>query len=69
MKTLLMIVARGTQGAVYLNGIPAAYFNDPDFDVKGYTFLFCEARDPDRRGVCEFDNVKLWDLANVSGLP
>ncbi len=65
--THIAIVARGTEGAVYLNGLPAAYFNDPDFDVKGYTFLFCEARGPGRRGVCEFDNVKLWDLTNVSG--
>lgn len=67
--THIAIVARGTEGAVYLNGIPSAYFNDPDFDVKGYTLLFCEARGGGRRGVCEWDNVKLWDLTNVSGLP
>ncbi len=58
--TTVMIVARGTQGAVYLNGAPAGYFEDADFKVGGYTLFLCESGG---EAMCEFDNVKLWDLA------
>ncbi len=58
--TKVMIVARGTQGAVYLNGAPAGYFDDADFKVGGYTLFLCESGG---EAMCEFDNVKLWDLA------
>ena len=65
-STRVMIVARGPQAAIYLNGIPAAYFEDAGFDTSGGTGLFCQSPG---QAVCEFDNVKFWNLANVPGLP
>jgi two-component system response regulator MtrA len=64
--TRIMIVARGPHAAVYLNDTPVAYFDDADFDTSGGTGLFCQSLG---QAVCEFDNVKVWNLANVPGLP
>jgi hypothetical protein len=64
--TLITIVARGPRAAVYLNGMPVAYFEDADFDKLGGTSLQCISI---RQAVCEFDNIKFWNLANVPGLP
>ncbi|HKZ70391.1 MAG TPA: hypothetical protein VJ020_09945, partial [Anaerolineales bacterium] len=64
--TRIMIVARGPRAAVYLNDTPVAYFEDADFDTSGGTGLFCQSI---RQAVCEFDNVKFWNLNNVPGLP
>jgi hypothetical protein len=64
--TRIMIVARGPRAAIYLNGTPAAYFEDADFDTSGGTGLFCQSLG---QAVCEFDNVKFWNLNNVPGLP
>ena len=64
--TRVMIVARGARAAVYLNDTPVAYFEDADFDTSGGTGLFCQSLG---QVVCEFDNVKLWRLESVPGLP
>lgn len=64
--TQIMIVARGSRAAIYLNDTPVAYFEDTDFDTSGGTGLFCQSLG---QAVCEFDNVEFWDLANVPGLP
>jgi hypothetical protein len=66
--TRIMIVAQGSRVAIYLNGVPVAYLENADFDRLGATGigLFCEST---TEGVCEFDNVKFWNLANVPGLP
>jgi hypothetical protein len=64
--TQVMIVARGAKYAIYLNNVPIAYFEDADFDTSGNTMLFCTAPS---QTVCEFDNVKFWDLSKVTGLP
>ena len=58
--TNVRIVTRGTEGAVYLNGTPAGYFTDADLKTGGYTLFLCESAG---QAMCEFDNVKLWDLA------
>jgi hypothetical protein len=64
--TRIMIVARGPYAAIYLNDTPVAYFEDTDFDTSGGTGLFCQSLG---QAVCEFDNVKFWNLVNVPGLP
>ncbi len=64
--TRIMIIARGARAAVYLNDSPAAYFEDADFDTSGGTGLGCQSLG---QAVCEFDNVKFWNLVNVPGLP
>jgi Tol biopolymer transport system component/predicted Ser/Thr protein kinase len=62
----ITIVARGPRAAVYLNDAPVAYFEDADFDRSGRTVLKCTSI---HQAVCEFDNVKFWNLENVPGLP
>jgi hypothetical protein len=64
--TRITIVARGPRAAIYLNDTPAAYFEDADFDTSGGTGLFCQSVG---QAVCEFDNVKFWNLNNAPGLP
>lgn len=64
--TRVTIVARGSQGAVYLNGIPVAYLDDADFNTQGGISLQCHSL---TKAVCEFDNVKFWELEKVNGLP
>ena len=64
----ILIVARGPQLAIYLNGVPVAYVEDQEIDVAWTKALsFNCGGQPDM--VCEFDNVKLWNLDNVPGLP
>jgi WD40 repeat protein len=64
--TRIVIVARGPHVAIYLNGAPVAYLDDADFDTSGQTLLICTSTS---QSICEFDNVKLWRLDNVPGLP
>jgi hypothetical protein len=64
--TQVLIVARGPRTAVYLNGTPVAYFEDADFDTVGTASFWCESTS---QTVCEFDNIKLWELAKIPGLP
>jgi Tol biopolymer transport system component len=64
--TRVTIVARGTRCAIYLNDTPVVYFEEPDFYTASGTLFFCDSNSP---AVCEFDNVKLWNLDNVPGLP
>jgi 3-keto-disaccharide hydrolase len=64
--TRVLIVARGTQVAVYINENPIAYFDDLDFKVPGHTSIQCQSV---AKAVCEYDNVRFWDLAKVPGLP
>ena len=62
----IQIVARRTQLAVYLDGKPIAYVEDANFDNPGHTSLQCQTI---TKAVCEFDNVRFWNLAKVSELP
>jgi dipeptidyl aminopeptidase/acylaminoacyl peptidase len=64
--TRIVIVAHGPRAAIYLNNAPVAYFEDADFDTSGGTGLFCQSLG---QALCEFDNVRFWNLANVPGLP
>ncbi|MCI0779678.1 MAG: hypothetical protein J4N93_00160 [Chloroflexi bacterium] len=64
--TRFLAVVRGDQGAIYLNGRPVVYVKDADLDGRGWIEFHCLS---DSEAVCEFDNVKFWDLANITGLP
>lgn len=64
--TQVLIIARGPQSAIYINGTPAVYFEDADFDTSGATWFSCESYS---QTICEFDNIKLWELVKVPGLP
>ena len=60
--THVQIIARGSQSAIYINGTPAAYFEDPEFDEVGRTWFSCTSY---YETVCDFDNIQLWELAKV----
>ena len=64
--TRIVVVTRGPRAAFYLNETPMAYFEDADFDTAGMIMLWCMSPG---QVVCEFDNVRFWNLDNVPGLP
>jgi len=64
--TKLLIVAKGTEFAIYLNDKPFTYFSD-DTLPRGLIKIGMNSRGHDT--VVEFDNVKFWNLENVPGLP
>ena len=64
--THITIITRGTRFGLYLNQIPTGFFDNSDFDNAGKTQFRFTSSSP---AVCEFDNVKFWNLANIPGLP
>ena len=62
MWTKLLIVARGTEFAIYLNDKPLTYFSD-DTLPRGLIKIGMNSRGHDT--AVEFDNVKFWNLANA----
>ena len=62
----VLVVMRGEQAAVYLNGAPLAY--GLDTGTSG-DFIFFDVIAGSGETVVEFDNVKFWNLKNVPGLP
>ncbi len=67
--TYIVVIARGSQIAIFMNGVPVAYYDDPDFEMENNAFsnfLACGGNTPT---VCEFDNVKFWNLTWVPNLP
>jgi len=62
----LQIIARGSQFAVLLNGVPLIFTNDPhpDGHDSGKVFMqICNGGDEPMR--VQFDNLKIWDLSNI----
>lgn len=62
----IRVVALGNQFAVYINEAPIFYLQD-DHNSTGEIDLLLNA--PDGPVSVEYDNVKLWNLDNVPGLP
>lgn len=63
--TQVLLIVRGDQAAIYLNGQPVAYYQNNLLDNAGTTVFICSAN---AESTCEFDNVKFWDLKDVPGL-
>ena len=64
----IVIIGKGNQFAVYLNGKPTAYFEDSTFPNAGNLMpTFASESGQPVKG--EFDNVQYWNLDNVPGLP
>ena len=63
----VVIVARGSQFAIYLNAAPLVYFSDAELETGdgGCRFFF----DAPNTAAIALDNVKIWNLDNVPGLP
>jgi len=62
----IRIIARGPRFAFYLNDVLLAYFEESHLDAVHQIGFRCNAL-PEM--VCEFDNVKFWNLDDVPGLP
>lgn len=64
----MMVVAKGTAFALYLNGKPLAYVDDPNRPPGADITLFAHSNATKRSAVVAFDNLKFWNLDNVSDL-
>ena len=67
------IIMRGTQCAVYLNNDPLTYLSNcrasPTFQSHQWIASFRLLRNTGRAVAVKFDNLKLWDLDKIPGLP
>lgn len=66
-------ILRGTECAVFLNDDPLVYSSNcrtaPTTQSQEWTVAFRLLRDSSRAVVVNFDNLKLWDLDRILGLP
>ena len=62
----IRVIARGSQFAVYINDTPVFYLRDDLYPNGEIDFSLSAGTGP---LTVEFDNVKLWNLDNVPGLP
>jgi len=62
----IRVIARGNRFAVYINETPVFYLQD-DLNPNGEIDLWLNA--PGGPVAVEYDNIKLWNLDNVPGLP
>lgn len=62
----IRVIGRGNQFVVYIDETPVFYLED-DLNPDGEIDLWLNA--PGGPVIVEYDNVKLWNLDSVSGLP
>lgn len=63
----LQIIAKGSQFAILINGVPIIFTNDPDSrgHESGKAFMeICNLGDDPLR--VQFDNLKIWDISDIS---
>jgi hypothetical protein len=65
----IMIVAKGSAFALYLDGNPLAYVDEPTRQPDTLITLFARSDSESELAVIAFDNFKIWNLDNVPGLP
>ena len=69
----IIIIIRGRECAVYLNNVPLDYFSDcrsaPIFQASPSAVTFHVLAAPGHPAAAVIDNVKLWDLDKIHGLP
>ena len=69
----IMVIMRGKECAVYLNNVPLDYFSDcrsaPIVRSSPWAVSFHVLATPGNTAVIVIDNVKLWDLDKIHGLP
>jgi hypothetical protein len=62
-STTLLLIVKGQQGALYINGLPAAFFTDPGEYQEGRLGLYFQGKSSDSMTPSgNFDNFILWDL-------
>ena len=62
-RTIVTIIAKGNQFALFINGKPLAYVSDSTFDG---TWNGLGVWSPNGPAEVDFDNIKLWDLNNLN---
>ena len=69
----VMVIMRGTECAVYLNHVPLDYFSDcrpgPIVRSSPWAVSFHVLAIPGQTAAVIIDNVRLWDLDKIHGLP
>jgi hypothetical protein len=60
----LLIVAKGPDFAIYVNGEPVTLVRDETF-ASGVISLGIHSRDPDQSTEVRFDNFKIWDISDM----
>lgn len=69
----IMTIMRGTECAVYLNNVPLDYFSDcrpvPIVRSSPWAVSFHVLATPGHTAAVIIDNVRLWDLDKIYGLP
>jgi len=66
-RTIFVIIGKGNQFAVYLNGKPTAYLEDSNFSERGNLMpTFGSESGQPVKG--EFDMWQYWNLDNAPGL-
>jgi hypothetical protein len=63
---MVQILAYGDQTAVYLNQVPLVYATD---DLADGDWIFFGVNSPSGQTIVQFDNLKFWNLENMSDLP
>ena len=73
VRILILIIARGAECAVYLNNAPLDYVSDCRSDAivqaSPQAVAFHILADPGHSAIAIIDNVKMWDLDKIQGLP
>lgn len=64
--TQMLAVISGDEAIIYLNGKPIFYVMDEHLISKSSIQIRCTTR---TEGVCEFDNFRYWNAANLPILP
>ena len=72
-RITVLIIMRGEKCAVYLNDVPLTYLSNcragPIVRASPWAVTFHMLADPGHIAAATIDNVKLWDLDKISGLP
>ena len=60
----MMVVAKESAFALYLNGQTLAYVDDPSRAPGALITLFAHANAAERSAIVAFDNFKIWNLVD-----
>ncbi|MEK7325189.1 MAG: hypothetical protein AAB217_08055 [Chloroflexota bacterium] len=61
----MMVIAKGSAFALYLNGKPLAYVDDPSRLSGTDITLFAHSDAKEQSAVVAFDNFKIWDISDL----
>jgi len=65
----ILLIARGSKFALYVNGQPLYHWEDTEIGQAGYIYFRASGDKDDERSIVAIDNLKIWDLERVPNLP